>query len=186
MEVLVDEVMSSGHSHVEGFGLNSQALDRLLRNDKVQECLHSPRELNTSYDVPYLGGYSKDGKVIYFDRHLPKTVLLKYDDKKLEIDPTTILQLHESFEKSLIDVLDMGYTQAHKAATAYERRGLLMRYGPNWWGPYCRSMEKYIKADEHEKLKRLPPDLDMLPYYTSPVDHRLVSHMEKVMGKKKK
>jgi hypothetical protein len=177
--------MSTGHRHEEGFGLNSQALDRLLKNQNVLAELFQYREIDESFDIPYLGGYSEDGRTIYFDRHLPKTIKLKRDSTIVEFNPVEILQLHESFEKTLIDVLHLDYAQAHKAATAYERRGLLTRYGPGWWDPYQSMMEKYIKADEHEKLQKLPKDLDMLPYLSPPVDRKLLAHMQKIMGLKK-
>jgi hypothetical protein len=177
--------MSSGHRHDEGFGLNSQALDRLLNNDNIRSELFEQRQIDKSFDIPYLGGYSVDGKTIYFDRHLPDTIKLKRDSQQIEFNPIEILRLHESFEKTLIDVLHIDYAQAHKAATAYERRGLLTRYGPGWWDAYQSCMEKYIKADEHEKLKRLPKDLDLLPYLSPPTDHKLLECIYKVIGVKK-
>lgn len=177
--------MSSGHRHHEGFGLNSQALDRYLKNNKVIVELYKFRKVNKEYDIPYLGGYSKTGDTIYFDRHLPDQVTLERDGTKKTIDPVQFLRLHEEFEKSLIDVLKLHYQQAHKAATAYERRGVLKSLGPGWWGPYQKVMEKYIKADAHEKLKKIPRDLDTIPYVDEH-DTKLLEHMKECMKKAKK
>ncbi|SRR5258706_5776279 len=175
--------MSSGHRHHEGFGLNSQALDRYLKNEKVITELYKAREINKEYDIPYLGGYSKDGNTIFFDRHLPDQVTLERDGTKKIIDPVQFLKLHEELEKSLIDQLKLHYQQAHKAATAYERRGVLQTLGPGWWDPYQRVMEKYIKADAHERLKKIPRDLDTTPYIDEH-DTKLLAHMKKCMKKK--
>jgi hypothetical protein len=176
--------MSSGHRHHEGFGLNSQALDRYLKNEKVQQELYTPRQIDEEHDIPYLGGYSKDGKTIYFDRHLPDTVTLERDGAKRTFDPVQFLRLHESLEKTLLDQLGMSYQDAHKAATAYERRGVLQTLGPGWWELYQREMEKYIKADAHEKLKKVPRNLDLTPYIDEH-DKELLTHLKECMSGKK-
>ncbi|HEV2681285.1 MAG TPA: hypothetical protein VGV14_12345, partial [Rhodanobacter sp.] len=41
-----------------------RALDAILRRLK---------NLDREHDIPYLAGYSQDGKTIYIDRHLPKS-----------------------------------------------------------------------------------------------------------------
>ena len=106
--------------------------------------------IDDEHDIPYLAGYSKDGKTIYIDRHLPK----RYDDK--------YLVLHEMVEKSLIDELGLPYEFAHAVATAAERE-LVMLNGHNWV-QYDTFMQKYIKTAEHEQLINLPQDLDLTPY----------------------
>jgi hypothetical protein len=177
--------VSSGHSHFQGFGLNSQALERLLANEKVQEYLYAPKTFDEGHDIPYLAGYAGDGHTIYFDRHLPKILKMERDGSKIEINPREFLRLHESLEKALIDALGYGYTEAHKAATAYEKRGVLQRLGPGWWEAYSKKLEPFIKADEHEKLVKVPKDLDLLPYRTPPVDRKLLAHLEKFVATEK-
>jgi hypothetical protein len=176
--------MSSGHRHHEGFGLNSQALDRFLSNDKVKMELYLPRIINKEFDIPYLGSYSKSGKTIYFDRHLPDIITLERVGVKKTFDPIQFLRLHESFEKTLIDQLGLTYQDAHKAATAYEKRGVLQTLGPGWWDLYQKCMEKYIKADAHEKLKKVPRNLDLTPYIDEH-DTELLKHLKKAMRSKK-
>lgn len=180
--------MSAGHSsadHVE-YGLNAQALDRLMDLSQVRKGLFEYRRLNREHDLPYLAGYSKDGRTIYIDRHLPEELTLELDGQHRVINSAHYLEVHETFEKTLIDELGYGYFPAHNAATGAERREVLRGVGPGWWVPYQNEMNKYVKADGHEKLVSVPPDLDMLPYVTAPVDHALITRMQKAMGKERK
>ena len=45
-----------------------RALDAICRRVK---------KLDRSHDIPYLAGYSLDGKTIYIDRHLPRSFLYR-------------------------------------------------------------------------------------------------------------
>lgn len=155
-------------------------MTKLLHNPAIQEKLFRPFEINNDFDIPYIAGYAKNGKTIYFDRHLPETAVIKFDGQKREIQPRHFLKLHESLEKAIIDALGWGYFPAHAAATAYERRGVLQVLGPQWWMPYQHEMDGYAKADEHEKVKSVPKDLDMTPYLAEP-DQRLIKAMRKAM-----
>jgi hypothetical protein len=177
--------VSSGHSHAGGYGLDTGQLDRLLRNEEVRECLFRPFTVNRDCDVPYIAGYSTDGETIYIDRHLPETIKFEIDGKKYELDPTPFLLTHERTEKALIDALGYGYSQAHRVATAAERRQFMQHHGPGIWVHYQAAMDKYAKYDEHEKLQKPPKDLDMTPYEASPVNKALLAHLEKAMGKPK-
>ena len=62
-----------------------RALEAILRRDK---------QLDRTHDIPYLAGYSQDGKTIYIDRHLPR--FFNYDGEKIETD--RFLILHEEIE----------------------------------------------------------------------------------------
>ena len=44
-------------------------------------------KVNHKYDVPYVAGYSADGRTIYIDRDLTKT--FAYDGKRADISPTS-------------------------------------------------------------------------------------------------
>ena len=161
-----------------GFG----EIDELLKNEKVRECLFEPRTENGSYDLPYLGGYSSDGKTIYFDRHLPKTVVLELDGRRTEIDPRRFLRRHEEFEKAVMTACGYTYNHAHECATGYERRGVLQQIGPGWWKPYNDCMEQYVRADEKETLERVPRNLDLAPYLAPPVNEALLARLQRAMG----
>src|SRR5439155_19502378 len=80
-----------------------RALDAVVRRVK-----HLDRE----HDIPYLAGYSKDGKTIYIDRHMPPS----FKNKGREIETDRFLVLHEELEKTLIDRLNLHHLHAHQIA----------------------------------------------------------------------
>src|SRR5262249_60698861 len=69
-----------------------RALDAVVRRGK---------KLDRKHDVPYLAGYSKDGKNIYIDRHMPAS--FRYSRK--ENDNHRYLVLHQEGEKTPMDHL---------------------------------------------------------------------------------
>jgi len=130
--------------------------------------------LDDSYDIPYLAGYSLDGKTIYVDRHLPELIHYKKGQRIREYNPRYFLTIHESVEKALIDAFGWKYEHAHDIATAAERRAVI-EAGLEWQ-PYQDAYRPFIKADEHEKIKKAPADLDLTPYEDDP---KLVSRLKK-------
>lgn len=179
--------MSSGHSGADQQPvLNSQALDRLLQEPALRMCLYEQREEDDSCDCPYLAGYSKNGKVIFFDRHLPETLSFEQDGKVREFNPREFIRRHEIMEKCLIDLYGFGYWAAHTAANAWERRLVLQMLGPGAWAPYSAALDPYIKADEAEKLKKVPKDLDMTPYTSPPVNRVLIARIQAAQGRERK
>jgi hypothetical protein len=80
--------------------VSSLMLDRAL--DAI---LRRVRNLDRDHDIPYLAGYSQDGKTIYIDRHMPRTM----KSRGREIDSDRFLILHEEVEKTLIDQLGLHY-----------------------------------------------------------------------------
>jgi hypothetical protein len=85
-----------------------RALDAVVRQIK---------RLDRRHDIPYLAGYSKNGKTIYIDRHMPKSFLVR--GRRIKID--RFLILHEAVEKTLMDHLGLRYLHAHQIATRAER-----------------------------------------------------------------
>jgi len=126
-----------------------RALDAITRRVK---------KLDRDHDIPYLAGYSLDGKTIYIDRHLPRT--FRYKDRDIDIDRYLIL--HESVEKALIDQLGLHYQHAHQIACRAEEAAV--RAENVSWRAYDQFTQKYIKDVWHEELKNLPADLDQKPY----------------------
>jgi hypothetical protein len=126
-----------------------RALDAVMRRAK---------KIDRSHDVPYLAGYSNDGKTIYIDRHMPR--LWKY--RRREIDTDRYLILHEEVEKTLIDQLDLHYLHAHQIATRAEQAAI--RAAGISWRDYDRYMQKFVKKIGDENLSRVPDDLDLKPY----------------------
>ena len=169
--------MSTGDHHAGARGHQSFLLvDRCLKDPEVRRLLHRHELLDDNYDIPYLAGYSTDGKIIYVDRHLPEKLEYHHDGRQRDYDPRRFLIDHESMEKALIDAFGWRYAHAHEAATAYERRHVLQ--SGLLWQPYQDAYRPYIKADEHEKLKKVPAELDLTPYEDSP---KLLHHLQKVM-----
>jgi hypothetical protein len=111
-----------------------------------------------AHDIPYLAGYSRDGKTIYIDRHMPN--VMKFRGQ--EVDTDRFLILHEEVEKTLIDQLDLHYLHAHQIATRAEEAAV--RAAGIRWRDYDRFMQKYVKKIGDERLKKVPADLDLKPY----------------------
>src|SRR3984893_5610756 len=126
-----------------------RALDAIVRRVK---------KLDRAHDIPYLAGYSQDGKTIYIDRHMPKT--MKFRGR--EIDTDRYLILHEEVEKTLIDQLDLHYLHAHQIATRAEEAAV--RAADVLWREYDRFMQKHVKKIGDERLTKVPADLDLKPY----------------------
>ena len=126
-----------------------RALDAILRRVK---------KLDRRHDVPYLAGYSEDGKTIYIDRHMPRS--FKFRGRAVDTD--RFLILHEEVEKTLIDQLGLHYLHAHQIATRAEQAAVRAA-GVNW-RDYDRFMQQYVKRIGDERLTKLPQDLDTKPY----------------------
>ena len=126
-----------------------RALDAICRRVK---------HFDRGHDIPYLAGYSKDGKTIYIDRHMPRT--WKFHGRTIDTD--RFLVLHEEVEKTLIDQLGLHYLHAHQIATRAEQAAVRAA-GVNW-RDYDRFMQKYVKQIGDERLTKVPDDLDTKPY----------------------
>lgn len=129
-----------------------------LMLDRALDAILRRVTLHRGYDIPYLAGYSLDGKTVYIDRHLPAT--FTYRGKKVSVDRYLIL--HETVEKTLIDELGLHYLHAHQIATRAEEAAV--RADKISWSAYDRFMQKYVKQVGSERLKRVPRDLDLKPY----------------------
>ncbi len=126
-----------------------RALDAVARKVKT---------LDRKHDIPYVAGYSKDGKTIYIDRHLPSE--MQYKGRTINTD--RFLLLHEEVEKTLIDQLDLHYLHAHQIATRAEEAAV--RAAGISWRDYDRFMQTYVKKMGDERLTKIPADLDLKPY----------------------
>ena len=51
------------------------------------------------YDIPYIAGYSADGRTVFIDRHLPRT----FRSWTQTIRVAQFLLVHEIIEKALLD-----------------------------------------------------------------------------------
>jgi len=126
-----------------------RALDAVVRRAKT---------IDRNHDIPYLAGYSRNGKIIYIDRHMPQT--MRYAGR--DVDTDRYLILHEEVEKTLIDQLGLHYLHAHQIASRAEQAAV--RAAGIRWRDYDRFMQKYVKRIGDERLTKVPPDLDLKPY----------------------
>ena len=133
--------------------VSSLMLDRAL--DAIA---HRVGAIDREHDIPYLAGYSLDGRRIYIDRHLPPT--FRYRGRAVAV--ARYLLLHEEVEKTLIDQLHLHYQHAHQIATRAEEAAV--RADAISWRAYDRFMQQYVKKMGDERLTKLPDDLDLKPY----------------------
>lgn len=136
--------------------------------DRALEEINKIAVVDREHDIPYLAGYSKDGSIIYIDRHLPSFFLEKGYVRPID----RFLILHESIEKALIDKLNLHYQHAHQIALRAEEAAV-RSFGISW-SAYNAFTEKYIKQDADEKLSKVPADLDLKPYIDEHDDELLV------------
>ncbi|GDY14656.1 hypothetical protein LBMAG53_35340 [Planctomycetota bacterium] len=131
--------------------------------------------INRDFHVPYLAGYSTDGRTIYIDRDLPRMLTTSSGRK---IQTGRYLLMHEAVEKALIDTYGLKYQHAHQVALRTEKD--LVRADGFAWREYDRLMQQYIKVVESKKPLDLPPDLDLKPYIDEH-DGKLLAEMKRWM-----
>ena len=159
--VLKDDTQVSGH-------MLEHALDAIGRRVT----------LDRKHDIPYLAGYSRDGKIIYIDRHLPRW--FRTGGRRVNVD--RFLILHEAVEKTLLARLELHYQHAHQIALRAEEAAV--RAAGVSWREYDRFMQQFIKEAGDEKLTRLPVDLDIKPYRDEH-DHDLLIRMQQAIRREK-
>ncbi len=145
-------------------------ISSLMMDRALDAVIRRAKKIDRRHDIPYLAGYSRDGKTIYIDRHMPNT--MKYDGREIATDRYLIL--HEEVEKTLIDQLNLHYLHAHQIASRAEQAAV--RAAGIRWRDYDRFMQRYVKHIGDEKLEKVPPDLDLKPYRDEH-DYELVQRM---------
>ena len=162
--------MSSGHhlkSELNATELND-LLDEALADPRVKALLAKPVRIDVKHDIPLLGSSAIGWRVIYLDRHLHfrdwPYGFVPVDERRLDVREG--LKRHEKLEPILENLYDWPYNIAHQVAQHYEERD----YERRGFDP--RDVEKafapYIRADEREPLKDVPPDLDLRPMLHDP------------------
>ena len=138
--------------------VHSEDISDDVMSDVVRALRKRVRNVDHSFDIPYIAGYSKDGNTVYIDRHLPRS----FRSWTSRIYVTPYLVAHEIVEKALLDELDLHYLHAHQIAIRAERAAV--EAAGISWSTYEGFMKKHEKAIEKEKLRRVPRDLDLTPY----------------------
>ena len=134
-----------------------QVSDDVL-TDAAAAVYRRPTKVDRSYDIPYVAGYSIDGRTVFIDRHMPKSMRVR--GSAFDID--VFLVLHEMVEKSLLDEMRLHYLHAHQIALRAEQAAV-RAVGIGW-----RAYDQFVKANEKhitdERLQRVPRSLDLTPY----------------------
>jgi hypothetical protein len=139
-------------------GLPEWYVSSLMMDRALDAICRRVKKFDRRHDIPYLAGYSQDGKTIYIDRHMPAG--FKYRGRAIDTD--RFLILHEEVEKTLIDQLGLHYLHAHQIATRAEEAAV--RAAGIGWRHYDSFMQKHVKSIGDERLTKVPPDLDTKPY----------------------
>jgi hypothetical protein len=126
--------------------------------DEAVRCMISQVRLDRSHDVPYLAGSSRDGKTIYIDRHLPRTI--RQRGRVIAVAPFLIV--HEVIEKLLFNRFRITYPHAHQFALRLEQ--VTVRNAGISWHDYNAVMQRYVKRAHDERITSLPSDLEIKPY----------------------
>ena len=119
------------------------------------------QRIDRSHDIPYLAGYSQNGRTIYIDRSFPRAFVAR--GQRVFVD--RFLAVHERTEKALLDALGLTYPQAHRLALRAEKEAVRAAGVP--WNAYRRFMQKHIRRAARKPLARVPRDLDLKPYRDS-------------------
>lgn len=174
--------MSAGHTfHEAPAGVSYETIDKYLRDPDLNRLVNRFTHFDHGFDLPYLAGYSKDGTTVYIDRHLPDVIIGEQDGKKYPFRPDRFLKLHETWEKALIDHYGFSYAAAHQAATKIEHRAVFEAGIPiSVYDGRNSVISHYIKIDDHEKIKKVPKNLDLTPYKG---DRRILPVLLTAMGR---
>jgi hypothetical protein len=158
---LDSELYSGDKKTIQADSIDDTKLSNEILSEAVKT-LYKIAEVNRQYDIPYLAGYSKDGKTIYIDRHLPEFLI--YQHKKYPI--LQYLVLHETEEKALEDSTGLSYQLCHQLALRGEKAAVESETfgGRIPWDAYNAFCDKWVKLAGDEKLTKVPSDLDIKPY----------------------
>jgi hypothetical protein len=158
--------MSSGDKRRHAL-VGEQEYARALRDPRFQAILARGFAVSYDYDIPYLGGYSRDGATIYIDKDTPEQFARGRRIYVLRPDGLVRgLIVHEHWEKTALTAWGWSYPEAHELATHAEDRFARDELGfdpvdyEEVWRPLIFRAERKL----HMKNISLPPDLDRTPY----------------------
>jgi len=143
---------TKAHHHVAKWLISNEMTDHALR------AIRARTHLSRDFDIPYLAGYSQDGRTIFIDRHMPKSFVYR----KRRVLTDRFLIMHEGVEKSLMQLYGMHYLHAHQIALHAEQAAV--RAEGIEWKAYDDFMQENIKSIEDERVSKVPATLDLTPY----------------------
>ncbi len=116
-----------------------------------------PYTINANHDIPYGGGTSKDGAIVYIDKRLPQE--LSVDGKTINIHKSIAVHEHEEWKK----MHHMGYATAHSKYANPAEKEYVERHGIDW-KKYDEKVEGLVRKIEHSPNPDIPKDLNLKPY----------------------
>jgi hypothetical protein len=146
----------------------SSKVHRYLSDPRFKKEFDHDYQIDRSCDVPYVAGYSINGRTVFVDRHFKKMM------GKIDVEP--YIFVHEKCEKALIDTFGLKYQDAHHIATHLERM-TIARDGINW-DRYEKFVINQYKHIGHEKIQKIPHNLDLTPYKDEK-DFKLLRQLQK-------
>ena len=136
----------------------SWKLSRPVLDGAIHFMMASHKLVDT-YDVPYVAGYSKDGKTLYIDSKCPKIVNI--GGKKLDL--RRYILFHEAIEKAVMEADGANYIHSHQIALRSERDAV--ECDGFEWAPYNAECMKIIKSiGSRQEYPQCPKKLDLQPY----------------------
>lgn len=144
--------------------------ERLAADPRFKKLLLQKYRVDRTYDIPYLAGYSENGKTIYLDRRF-KPVMPD------GTDITKFIVMRERAEKAALMTLKLKYQDAHKIATYLEHKAV--EAAGISWKTYSDFLYPYIRKTDRLTTRRVPKDLD-LQAYRDEHDVKHISAMKKL------
>lgn len=127
--------------------------------DQTIALIRKMRRIDQKHDVPYVAGYSKNGKTLYLDRELPDKLMI--GGKRVDI--SRYILLHEEVEKALEDELHLAYLHAHQIALRAELDAVRAD-GVDWHTYNSKTLALCYKIGDRKSYPKCPADLDLQPY----------------------
>ena len=142
---------------------------KLANSEELRKKIKRTIKVDRSYDIPYIADYSKDGKTVFIDRH--------FKSKLNGIDVSPFVIIHEVTEKTVLDNYGLRYHRAHLIAEHIEKEKV--KEAGLEWNKYQTFVMSQYKGMHHEKLVRVPHNLDLTPYRDSH-DYEVMKELMKV------
>jgi hypothetical protein len=138
-----------------------------MRDPRFQALLARGFATSFDYDIPYLGGYSRDGATVYIDRDTPAVV--RRGKRTYAMRPNGLvggILVHEHWEKTALAAWGLDYEAAHELATHAEHRYVReqLRIDPSLYEELWRPIIRKAETKFGRSAAQLPPDLDTTPY----------------------
>ncbi len=148
----------SSHTALEAEAkARSEDVSEEVLNEAAVAIFHRPI-IDRDHDIPYVAGYSLDGRTIYIDRHMPHA--MRYHGRQVHTDKFIVM--HELVEKALLDEMRLHYLHAHQIALRTEQAAV--RAAGIRWRDYNRFTKQNGKKIGDERLVKVPRSLDLTPY----------------------